>query len=58
MKKQVNKTMCSVKNCNCNNTKPKKYWLYKDHIYKRRPSSRFEDMFKNAVPVLITPIIN
>lgn len=29
-------------------------WLYKNHIYWRRPSARFEDMFKNARKVKLT----
>lgn len=30
-----------------------KAWFYKNHIYYRRPSSKFEDMFKNAVEINI-----
>ncbi len=40
------------------NPNPKTYWLYKNHIYKIRPSCKFEDMFKNAVPVTITLLTN
>lgn len=37
--------------------KLKVYWLYKNQIYKRRPSCRFDDMFKNAKPVHILSLL-
>lgn len=34
--------------------KEKKGWLYNNHIYWKRPSCVFKDMFQRAVPILIT----